>query len=73
MSVTRLADKSIQGTSVQVVVDDIALAQKEEKIAAIMVCWLDHDGCWNFQRSAVPSCTRAIGALEQLKFNFLAD
>ena len=71
--VVKLDDRSLHGEVLKTMMDDLNAAVEKGEVRALMFMYMDTDGCWNFRRSILPSCTRAVGALEQMKYNLMAE
>jgi hypothetical protein len=73
MNVVRLDDKSMHGDCVSKMLAELNEAHAKGELRGLMVVWLGTDGYFNYAKSSLPSATRAIGALEQMKYNLMAE
>lgn len=71
--VVKLDDRSLHGEVLTNMLKDLNEAAEAGEIRGLMLIWLDKDGCFNYRRSVLPSCSRAVGALEQMKFNLMSE
>lgn len=67
----RLDDRSVQGEVLKNIMRDLNAAHESGDMRAIITMYMDKNGDWNWSVSTLPSYTRAIGALEQMKFNLM--
>jgi hypothetical protein len=73
MNVVKLDDKSLHGDCIDKMLKELNEAHAKGELRGLMVIYLGTDGYFNYAKSAMPSATRAIGALEQMKYNLLAE
>lgn len=72
-NVVKIDDHSIHGEVLAAIMKDLNEAVEKGEIRGLMIIWLDKDGYFNYQRSVLPSLTRAVGALETMKYNLMSE